>query len=157
MAATQQIKTIYALGNALGIVERGADDVLHQMIQTYFGIDSVKALSQEQATQLIGMLKDQCGYTSPKPDNRCAAMSDGQKKKVWRLMYRLQAFDQTPSTVSLGERLCGIIRRQLRTDATPKDPFKWLDYQAGNRLIEFVKNYVKTAERTAYKRSEDYG
>ena len=42
----QQIKKIYAIGNALGIVERGNDnDDLHAMVSAMTGKGSNKALS----------------------------------------------------------------------------------------------------------------
>lgn len=42
----QQIKKIYAIGNALGIVERGNDeDDLHAMVSAMTGKDSIKALT----------------------------------------------------------------------------------------------------------------
>ena len=42
----QQIRKIYAIGNALGIVERGnEDDDLHALVSALTGKDSVKALT----------------------------------------------------------------------------------------------------------------
>ena len=42
----QQIRKIYAIGNALGIVERGnEDDDLHALVSALTGTDSVKALT----------------------------------------------------------------------------------------------------------------
>ena len=56
----QQIRKIYAIGNALGIVERGnEDDDLHALVSALTGKDSVKALTY---TCLL--------YTSPSPRDR---------------------------------------------------------------------------------------
>ena len=42
----QQIRKIYAIGNALGIVERGnEDDDLHALVSALTGKDSVKSLT----------------------------------------------------------------------------------------------------------------
>lgn len=55
--------------------------------------------------------------------------------------------DKEPSTASLGERLCGIIRKELKVDSTPQQPFIWLDFRACNKLIEVLKGYVNNAKR----------
>ena len=48
--ATQQIRKIYAIGNALGIVERGnAEDSLHDLVSSLTGKDSLKALTYAEA------------------------------------------------------------------------------------------------------------
>ena len=46
----QQIRKIYAIGNALGIVERGnEDDDLHALVSALTGKDSVKSLTYTEA------------------------------------------------------------------------------------------------------------
>ncbi len=46
----QQIRKIYAIGNALGIVERGnEDDDLHALVSALTGKDSVKSLTYAEA------------------------------------------------------------------------------------------------------------
>ncbi len=37
-------------------------------------------------------------------------------------MYELEKYDDQPSSASLGERLAGIIKRELHIDASAKDP-----------------------------------
>lgn len=49
-------------------------------------------------------------------------------------MYRLQ--DASPSKAPLGDRLCAIIKKELGMDAFPKDPFAWISYKDGNKLVE---------------------
>ena len=72
--------------------------------------------------------------------------SEGQRRKVWALMYRLQ--DASPSKAPLGDRLCAIIKKELGMDAFPKDPFAWISYKDGNKLVEVLKGYVKTAQKS---------
>lgn len=146
MATAQQIRAIYSLGQALNLVGGDRDDLLHQLIESRTGQVSVKTLDKAQAEEIIRTLKDQMRSCTVAPD-RADGMSAGQIKKVWQLMYRLRDLDETPSSTNVGTRLCGIIRRQLGISATPKDPFRWLDYQQGNRLIEHIKFYIKSAER----------
>lgn len=74
-------------------------------------------------------------------------MSDGQRRKVWRLMYQLEELDDKPSSAKLGDRLCGIIKKELHIDCTSKQPFRWLTYQQGSKLIEKLKKYVENAQR----------
>ena len=43
-------------------------------------------------------------------------MSEGQQRKVWQLMYQLKSCDIKPCEHSLGERLCGIIKKELKIE-----------------------------------------
>ena len=134
----QQIRKIYAIGNALGIVERGnEDDDLHALVSALTGKDSVKR-------QGAAPLPRHKPKTHPE---RPGGATDGQQRKVWALMYQLAKADKEPSTASLGERLCGIIRKELKVDSTPQQPFIWLDFRACNKLIEVLKGYVNNAKR----------
>ena len=150
----QQIRKIYAIGNALGIVERGnQDDNLHTLVASLTGKDSVKALTYAEAQVVITDLQQRQGAT-PRPRHkpkthteRPGGATEGQQRKVWALMYQLQERDTAPSTASLGERLCGIIKKELKVDAGPQQPFVWLDFQACNKLIEVLKKYVSNVKK----------
>ena len=150
----QQIRKIYAIGNALGIVERGnEDDDLHALVSALTGKDSVKSLTYTEAQAVIADLQKRQG-AAPLPRHkpkthpeRPGGATDGQQRKVWALMYQLAKADKEPSTASLGERLCGIIRKELKVDSTPQQPFIWLDIRACNKLIEVLKGYVNNAKR----------
>lgn len=69
----QQIRKIYAIGNALGIVERGnEDDDLHALVSALTGKDSVKSLTYTEAQAVIADLQKRqarlrCPGTSPRP------------------------------------------------------------------------------------------
>ena len=147
--ATQQIRKIYAIGNALGIVERGnAEDSLHDLVSSITGKDSLKALTYAEAQAVIRDLEKRQG-DAPHPRRRPKAYTErpggateGQQRKVWALMYELQRRDTAPSTASLGEPLCGIIKKELKVDAIPAQPFAWLEFQTCNKLIEVLKKYV---------------
>ena len=140
----QQIRKIYAIGNALGIVERGnEDDDLHALVSALTGKDSVKSLTYAEAQAVITDLQKRQG-AAPLPRHkpkthpeRPGGATDGQLAKA----------DKEPSTASLGERLCGIIRKELKVDSTPQQPFIWLDFRACNKLIEVLKGYVNNAKR----------
>lgn len=155
--ATQQIRKIYAIGNALGIVERGnSEDSLHDLVSSITGKDSLKALTYAEAQVVIRDLEKRQGEASPpkrrRPrthTERPGGATEGQQRKVWALMYELQKRDTGPSTASLGERLCGIIKKELRLDANPEQPFAWVTFQACNKLIEVLKKYVANAKKKA--------
>ena len=160
-----EIRKVYALGAKLGLVENNnKNDALHALVEGITGKDSVKKLNTDEykdvMTELYTRLK--LSQLEPPPEQRGkkqhyesnpGKMTEGQQKKVWALMYQLSGCDAEPSTASLGERLSGIIKRQFGVDATQRQPMRWLSYKQGNQLIEIIKNYVKSAERKAVRRS----
>ena len=91
----QQIRKIYAIGNALGIVERGSeDDDLHALVSALTGKDSVKSLTYSEAQAVIADLQKRQG-AAPLPRHkpkthpeRPGGATDGQQRKVWALMYQ---------------------------------------------------------------------
>lgn len=53
-----QIKDIYTLGNALGIVDRGShEDELHLLVTALTGKEGVSRLTREEGAQVIAELK----------------------------------------------------------------------------------------------------
>lgn len=154
MMTARQIQTIYGLGAKIGIVGSDRDDELHALIGSLTGKDSVKALDENEYKIVVNELvkrAETSGKDKKRPkkqhEQSVAGMTVGQQKKVWYLMYQLQGCDTEPSAVSIGDRLCGIIKRELGIDATAKNPFAWISYQEGSVLIERLKNYVSSAER----------
>ncbi len=151
----QQIKKIYAIGNALGIVGRGnEDDDLHAMVAAMTGKASIKALTYREAEDVIAHLQHQQGDAAPRKSKRqhperAGGMTSGQQKKAWALMYQLQSYDQASNATPLGERLCAIIKKEMGIDAGTQNPFIWMDFKAGNKLLEVLKGYVSTAKKKA--------
>lgn len=151
--STYQIRKIYAIGQALGIVNRGGEDALHDLVYGVTGKSSVKELSYSEACKVIGELEARQGTPPPRPKKtnhrkrKPGGVSEGQERKVWALMYRLAA--ASPSTVAVGDRLRAAIKKEAGVDAFADDPFAWLDYKSCNKLIEALKGYVKNAERKA--------
>lgn len=152
----QQIRKIYAMGNALGIVERGnGEDDLHALVSAVTGKASVKALTYGEAQAVIADLRRRQGGVPSPPrrgmskahPERPGGATEGQQRKAWALMYQLEARDAAPSTATLGERLCGIIRKELKVDADPHAPFAWLDFRSCNKLIEILKKYAANVKQ----------
>lgn len=150
-----QIKKIYAIGNALGMVQTGnTEDELHLLIGGATGKDSVKELSYKEASMVIMRLEHLQGNNAPpkkkstkKYEAVPGGITEGQQKKIWALMYELKKLDKEQSAAQLGDRLCGIIKKELKFESKAKNPFVWLDYKAGNKLIEILKKYVNHAKK----------
>lgn len=152
---TFQIKKIYSIGHTLGIVESGSrEDDLHALVCGTTGKESVKELSYEEANAVISKLEQRRG-SNPPPGRKTAkkhptvpgGITEGQQKKVWALMYELKKYDEEPSTAPIGDRLCGIIKKELKVECLARSPFAWLDFSTGNKLIEVLKKYVSSAKK----------
>ena len=152
-----EIRKVYALGAKLGLVENNnKNDALHALVSGITGKNSIKQLTAEEYKAVMSELitRAKISQLEPPPDKQSTRhyesapgkMSAGQQKKVWALMYQLQKADTTPSIASLGERLSGIINKQFGIDATEKSPMKWLTTEQGNKLIETIKRYIRSAE-----------
>ena len=145
-------RKIYGLASVLGI-DRG--DELHSLVLGLTGEEHISNLDESQyhtvlnelytRLKLSGIEPPPSHISSPKKGSR--GMSKDQQCMVWYLMYQLKALDQHPRSASLGERLRGIIKRELHVDVTSEQPFLWLDYQQGSLLIERLKKYVSSAAR----------
>lgn len=138
-----QKKKIYAIASSLKYVDRNdkENDILHMIIYNRTGKSSVKDLTRQEANEIIEFLNKQQDKSIPDK------MSEGQKKKVFSLMYQLKELDLVKNDVPIGERLAGIIERQFKVRSTPKYLFTNLTQEDGNKLIEIIKNYIGTAER----------
>lgn len=152
MLSGNQIHRIYALGAILGIVGDDDTDTLHELVYNITGCTHVSEMNYNQYRQVLSDLSSKARLLEPKKkkvkhhSKSPKGMSEGQQRKVWQLMYRLQGCDEQPCATSLGERLCGIIKKELKLDAVPKEPFRWLSYSDGAKLIEIIKGYCRTAE-----------
>lgn len=160
MLKPQQTQRIYALAARLGLVENGnKNDMLHELVYGITKKTSVRDLSAQEYRDVVKELADRLKlqnleappckpYKSQKYEQSGRGkMSDGQKRKAWQLMYKLEELDIEPSSAKLGDRLCGIIKKELKIDCTSRQPFRWLTFQQGSTLIEKLKKYVDNAQR----------
>ena len=153
MLKPQQTQRIYAMAARLGVLESGnKNDMLHTIVYRLTQKESIRSLNENEyktvVSELAERLKLQNLTEPPKPykkkkyeESGRGKMSDGQRRKVWQLMYQLEKYDTEPTTAKLGDRLCGIIKKELKIDSTSKQPFRWLTYNQGVTLIEKLKKY----------------
>lgn len=160
MIKKSQIQRVYAMGARLGILESGnRDDMLHALVFRITQKESIRSLTESEYHEVVKALAEQIKTQNLEepPSHPFKAkkyeesgrgmMSDGQQRKVWRLMYQLEKLDEKPSAARLGDRLCGIIRKEIHIDCIARQPFCWLTYQQGVKLIEILKKYVANAQR----------
>jgi hypothetical protein len=159
----QEIRRIYALGAGAGLVESGnPDDLLHVAVRAVTGKENVSALTHEEYLEMQHHLIEKMQYKnrekpleqrkptqarSARHEERPGGVTAEQQKKVWYLMYQLRDRDGSAySRATLGERLCGIIRKQMHRDCTPEEPFRFLTLADGWRLIEALKGMVENTK-----------
>lgn len=158
MLKPQQTQKIYAMAARLGLVENGnKNDLLHDLVYSKTEKTSVRELTETEykavVGELAGRLKVLNSEDPPKKKRSKTykqgrnGITEGQQKKVWQCMYELAKYDTEPSTATLGQRLCGIIKKEIHIDASVKDPMCWLSYADGSKLIEKLKKYIENAKR----------
>lgn len=153
MLTTAQRQKMFGMAKQLNMLDKSGDtDMLHELISNITGKDSIKQLTTEDYKAVVAELSQRMkiSHLQPPPRKRndtAKGVTAGQQSKIWYLMYQLKDCDIKPVTSTLGERLCGIIKKELHIDAQAKNPFVWLSFQQANKLIEILKNYCRNAER----------
>ena len=139
------VKSIYALGAKLGMVERGGGhaDALHALVQGLTGKESITALTPAEAQAVLAELRRRSAPVAAPQKKRPrkyeampGGLSEGQQKKVWYLMYQLEKYDPAPEGV-------------------PTQPFRFLTFSQGNALIEGLKSLAERKE-LEYLHSDRY-
>ena len=149
---------LYALASGLGMVERNnKEDAFHQLVYGLTGKEHVSDLTTTEAKAVQKELQDRMrlgNRKSPLKRNKKrdvpGMMTTEQQKKAWQLVYRLNDID--PKDVPVVDRLIGAIEKVLGITASKADPFRWVNFDDGTKLIEQLKRYVRSAERKAAKR-----
>ena len=156
-----QIQRVYALGASIGILESGnKEDDLHALVFSLTKKASISGLSEAEFKTVERELQERMRYgnrtaplktrtntrkTETDTDEVPGMMNKAQQKKAWKLIYELCELDKRQKTP--GERMCGAIRTILEIDARVEEPFRWINFQDGGKLIEHLKRYVKSAEK----------
>ena len=150
MTAQDKIRKIYGLAKQAGMSGEQGNEDLHALVNSVCGKDSLKELTNRDYAAVIKELQSRAGTSNTykaKSKGNSKGMTEGQERKIWRLMYELQ--ELSPSSAALGERLCGIIKKEFKIDATSKSPLAWFSFSDASKMIEILKRYVSSAEKKA--------
>ena len=146
-------RNLYAIAANAGLVEHGSkEDPFHQIVYSLTGKTSVKDLTSREMKQVENEIRSRIsenvsGDRIKSQEAVAGMMSPAQQSLAWRLMYRIQRYDVKVSDKSVGARLAGAVRKSLKISASDTDPLKWVNAENGNKLIETLKRYVKSAEK----------
>lgn len=153
-------RRLYALAAGLGMVERSnKEDAFHQLVFGLTGKEHVSELTVSEANTVQRELQERMKLRNRIiplkkkgniKKNVPGMMTISQQKKAWSLVYRLDELE--PKGIPVVERLLGAIQKILGITASKSDPFRWINFDDGTRLIEQLKRYVRSAERKAVKR-----
>lgn len=156
-------KRLYTLANGLGLVENGnKEDPFHQLVYGLTGKEHVSELTQAEARSVQAELQERMrlkNHDKPLKKEKTAKkdvhgmITSAQQRLAWRLVYRLDELE--PTAASVPERLIGAIEKICGITASDADPFLWVDFNNGTKLIEQLKRYVRSAERRAAKKAGD--
>ena len=151
-------KRLYALAASLGLVERNnKDDPFHQLVAGSTSKEHVSELTEEEKRTVERELRLRSGNApqkkklSKKKTAVQGMMTVQQQNLAWRLVYRLDELE--PTSAPVPERLIGAIERILGITASRKEPFRWINFDDGTKLIEYLKRYVRSAERRAERKA----
>ena len=120
------VKSIYALGAKLGMVERGGGhaDALHALVQGLTGKESITALTPAEAQAVLAELRRRSAPVAAPQKKRPrkyeampGGLSEGQQKKVWYLMYQLEKYDPAGQAVRADQQ--AVRRDSLPHPAVP--------------------------------------
>ena len=146
-------RNLYAIAANAGLVEHGnKEDPFHQIVYSVTGKTSVKDLTSREMKQVENEIRSRIsesvsGNKIKSQEAVSGMMSPAQQSLAWRLMYQIQGYDIKISDKSVGARLAGVVRKTLKISASDTEPLKWVNAENGNKLIETLKRYVKSAEK----------
>lgn len=146
-------RNLYAIAANAGLVEHGnKEDPFHQIVYSLTGKTSVKELTSRETKLVENEIRSRIsenvsGDRIKSQESVAGMMSPAQQSLAWRLMYQIQRYDVKVSDKSVGARLAGAVRKSLKISALDTDPLKWVSAENGNKLIETLKRYVKSAEK----------
>ena len=144
MITKEQISKLYGLAARLGLVESGnKEDDFHQLVYAITKKSSVRKLTEIDYKNVRNRLLNDL---NAKKEDTADRMSQAQIKKSWSLMYQIIEYSPSEEGKTAGERMVGAIKKILDIDADVKKPFVWISAEQGNKLIEMLKRYLRSAK-----------
>ncbi|MDE6664867.1 MAG: regulatory protein GemA, partial [Ruminococcus sp.] len=151
-------KKLYAMAANAGLVEHGnKEDPFHQIVYSVTGKTSIKELTNREMKKVENEIRSRnenvSGDRIKNQEAVAGMMTPAQQSLAWRLMYQIRRYDLKVSNKSIGARLAGVVRKNLKISASDTEPLKWVNAENGNKLIETLKRYVASAEKK-YRRQQ---
>ena len=130
MITKTKIKQIYGLASKVGGLD---DEALHCLVFKLTGNGHISRLTDAQTLTVVKeLMRLQNSVT------KNGKISDGQKKKIYKLMYELKW--------TLEENLLDIKRlNSFVKRCTKVDNYKWLTYYQASKVVEGLKNILERA------------
>ena len=153
MATKEQIRRIYALSAAAGLLDRSAgnDDNLHLWVKQFSLKDHISELTEQPADFIIRRLEEYRSQVAPKPE----LITEEQQNMCFKLMYRIAEI--SPSDIKPRERLRGVISKVTGREIRPdRDIFSRVTRAEGSEIIEMLKRILRS-EQNKLKRSDKHG
>ena len=145
-----QMKTIYAIGNEQGIVDKYEPcDQLHEILYFVTGKEHVSDLNYNEANKMIDELKKDSDtkLKFEKVPGTSGMISKAMESKIWAMMYEIKKYDSSEfRNVSLEKRLEGFLKKYAGVDK-----LKFLTNKNANKVIEGLKSIVESEKRKAGK------
>ncbi len=144
---------IFALAGK--VFDGDKNEELHNMIAGLTGKASVKEMSLNDFAIVINALEKHCKSLGVSPraktkkKKNVPASSKSKQAligKAWRLMYLIIACDENPDKSTAGVRMCAVIKKVAKIDASAKDPFNWLNMSQISKVVEALKAVLSKAE-----------
>lgn len=155
MATKEQIKRIYALGAAAGLLDSslGTEDNLHLWVRQFSLKEHISELTEKQAAFIIERLLDYKKHAVPEVVQE--KITQEQISFCFKLMYRIAAI--SPSEADVRERLRGVVAKELHRDILPdRDIFYNVSRAEGSSIIELLKRILRS-EEAKRKRGDKHG
>ena len=141
-------KQLYTLASELGLVDKfQIEDEFHILVYAITKKRHINELTEKESDEV---LKNLLKRKKKEQKSVAGMMTTAQQKLAWRLVYRLAELDPNENA-AVSERLVGAIKKVLGITPSRRDPFRWVNFNDGARLIEYLKRYVKSAENKAKK------
>lgn len=141
MTASQR-KAIFGMCGQLGMSE----DDRHALVLGVTGKESTKELTDRETEDVLRELRKRLGGETAPPEKRNpkayrpevpGMITNRQKGRAFALLYDLKKYDETPSEISDGARMAGIIRKELKITAYEGD-YLWETFHL-SEIIEGAK------------------
>ncbi len=147
----EEIKILYSTASSAGFVDNSNhyEDVFHQIVYGLTGKQSVKELTHQEYVKVKIRLEE---LTTDTPNGMITIK---QKRKVYAMMKELSKL--SPSEKSNDERLCGIIRKNLKITSFPAEPLRWVRKKEVIKLIQILGYYIDNEKKKTKKGDAEDG